>query len=145
MRVRYSLTLEEAEVLVAAAHRHARSCDWKVAVAVVDDHGAPILLSRQTDATPASVNTAIEKARSAALTGLPTKVLEAVIKERPAVLSLGRVAVEGGLPILFQGQRVGGIGVSGVQSDQDAAVAQAALETLHLQLDPSHPRYTSAG
>ena len=50
-----------------------------------------------------------------------------MIAERPALLTLGRVAVEGGLPILHEGQRIGGIGVSGVRSDQDALVAQAGL------------------
>jgi glc operon protein GlcG len=136
MRVRYSLTLGEAETMVSAAQRHARAGNWPVTVAIVDDSGAPILVSRSDDATPASVATAIEKARSAALTGLPTKTLEALVKERPAVATLGRVAVEGGLPILFQGQRVGGVGVSGVRSDQDTLIAEAALQALDLRAPP---------
>jgi glc operon protein GlcG len=132
MRVRYSLTLEEAERMVHAGQKHARANEWPITVAIVDDSGFPILVSRLDEATPASVTTAIEKARSAALTGLPTKMLEAVISERPAVATLGRVAVEGGVPILHCGQRLGGIGVSGVRSDQDAMVAQAALEAVGL-------------
>jgi glc operon protein GlcG len=136
MRVRYSLTLGEAETMVSAAQRHARASNWPVTIAIVDDSGAPILVSRSDDATPASVATAIEKARSAALTGLPTKALEALVKERPAVATLGRVAVEGGLPILFLGQRVGGIGVSGVRSEQDALIAEAGLQALDLRAPP---------
>ncbi len=132
MRTRYSLTLAEAENVVSAAHKHARIEGWAVTVAVVDDGGTPILVSRFDEATPGSVNTAIEKARSAGLTGLPTKLLEALVVERPALVTLGRVAVEGGLPILYRGQRVGGIGVSGVRSDQDAAVAEAGLSALDL-------------
>jgi glc operon protein GlcG len=132
MRVRYSLTLEEAERMVHAGQKHARANEWPITIAIVDDSGFPILVSRLDEATPASVTTAIEKARSAALTGLPTKMLEAVISERPAVATLGRVAVEGGVPILHCGQRLGGIGVSGVRSDQDAMVAQTALEAVGL-------------
>ena len=90
------------------------------------------MVSRLDDASPSSVNTAIEKARSASHTGLPTKALEAMIRERPGIVTLGRVAVEGGLPILYKGQRVGGVGVSGVKSDQDAEVAQAGLQALDL-------------
>jgi glc operon protein GlcG len=55
-----------------------------------------------------------------------------MIRDRPGVVTLGRVAVEGGLPILVKGQRLGGVGVSGVKSDQDAEVAQAGLEALDL-------------
>ena len=136
MRIRYSLTLDEAESMVCAARRHARANNWPVTIAVVDDSGAPILVSRCEDATPASVTIAIEKARSAALTGLPTKALEALVEKRPAVATLGRVAVEGGLPILYQSQRVGGVGVSGVRSDQDALIAEAALQALVLCAPP---------
>jgi uncharacterized protein GlcG (DUF336 family) len=127
MRTRFALALTDAEVILAAAQKHARNENWPVTVAVVDDSGTPILVARFDEASPTSFATAIEKARSAALTGLATKALESMIGERMALLTLGRVAVEGGLPILHQGQRVGGIGVSGVRSDQDALVAQAGL------------------
>jgi glc operon protein GlcG len=101
-------------------------------VTVVDDSGYPVLVSRLDEATPAGVKTAIEKARSAVLYGIPTRVLEELVSERPALGGLDRVAVEGGLPILFCGQRAGGIGVSGVCSDQDAVIAQSALDAVHL-------------
>jgi glc operon protein GlcG len=126
------MNLSDAATIVNAAQAHATRNKWPVTVAVVDESGIPILVSRLDDATPASVNTAIEKARSAGLTGLATKILEAMVAERPAVVTLGRVAVEGGLPILYKGQKVGGVGVSGVRSDQDAAVAQAGIQALNL-------------
>jgi glc operon protein GlcG len=132
IRTRYLLNLSEAQTIVSAAQAHANHKGWAITVAVVDDAGTPIIVSRLDDAPPSSVNTAIEKARSAANTGLPTKVLEAIICERPGTATLGRVAVEGGLPILYKGQRVGGVGVSGVKSDQDAEVAQAGLQALDL-------------
>jgi glc operon protein GlcG len=132
MRTKYVLSLSEAQTIVSAAHAHADHNGWAITVAVVDDSGTPIIVSRLDDAPPSSVNTAIEKARSAANTGLPTKLLEAMIRERPGIATLGRVAVEGGLPILYKGQRVGGVGVSGVKSDQDMEVAQAGLQALDL-------------
>lgn len=132
MRTRYLLNLSEAQAIVGAAQAHAIRNGWAITIAVVDDGGTPIIVSRIDDAPPSSVNTAIEKARSAANTGLPTKALEAMIGERPGLVTLGRVAVEGGLPIRFKGQRVGGVGVSGVKSDQDAEVAQAGLQALDL-------------
>ena len=120
--------MDDAQILVSAALDFARQKGFAITVAVLDDAGIPMLLSRLDEASPASVTTSIEKARSAGLTGLPTKTLEAMVSARPALVTLGRVAVEGGLPIIFQGQRMGGIGVSGVRSDQDAQVAQAGLE-----------------
>src|SRR3546814_15085239 len=59
-----------------------------------------------------------------------SKLVEAMVTDRPGLLSMDRVAVEGGVPILFRGQKLGGIGVSGVQSSQDAQVAQAALAAI---------------
>jgi len=86
-----------------------------------------------------SVDTAIKKARSAALTGISTQALEALIRDRPALLTLDRVAVEGGLPLLHQGQRVGGVGVSGVKSDQDAIVAQAGINAFNAEITKPKP------
>jgi glc operon protein GlcG len=132
MRTKYLLSSSEAQTIVSAAQTHADHNGWAITVAVVDDSGTPIIVLRLDDAPPSSVYTAIEKARSAANTGLPTKLLEAMIRERPGIATLARVAVEGGLPILYKGQRVGGVGVSGVKSDQDAEVAQAGLRALDL-------------
>ena len=132
MRTKFLLSSSEAQTIVSAAQAHADRNGWAVTVAVVDDGGTPIVVSRLDNAAPSTVGTAIEKARSAATTGLPTNVLEAMVRERPALVTLGRVAVEGGLPILYKGQRVGGVGVSGVTSDHDAAVAQAGLDALDL-------------
>jgi len=130
MLTRFALELEEAKAGVAAGVDSARAKGWEVTVAVVDAGGCPILLARMTNASPSSVAVATGKARTAALTGVPTKLVEAMVSDRPALLSMDRIAVEGGLPILFRGQKVGGIGVSGVQSSQDAEVAQAALAAI---------------
>jgi len=130
MLTKFVLELEEAEKCIAAGVASAREKGWNVTVAVVDASGFPISLARMDNASPGSVTMAVEKARTAALTGLPTKLVEAMVSDRPALLSVDRVAVEGGIPILFEGQKLGGIGVSGVQSSQDAEIAQAALDAV---------------
>jgi glc operon protein GlcG len=133
MRSRHALELSEARAAVAAGVEAAAANGWAVTVAVVDDSGTPILVERMDEASPASFMVAIEKAKSSALVGLPTKLLEEMVSQRPGLATMaGRICVEGGIPILHAGQRVGGIGVSGVRSDQDAQVATAALQALSL-------------
>src|SRR3546814_1619829 len=73
----------------------ARENGWDVTVAVVDAGGYPILLARMDNASPASVATVVGKAQTAALIGMPTKLVEAMVSDRPALLSMDRVAVEG--------------------------------------------------
>lgn len=130
MRQKHALDLADSAVCMTAALAYAGEKGWRVTVAVVDDSGTPIQLTRIDDASPASVEAAVQKARSAAMTGVETRLLEAMIKDRPALVTMQRVAVEGGLPLLYGGERVGGIGVSGVQSHQDAEIARAGLEAL---------------
>lgn len=130
MRTRYCLSRDACDQAVLAGVAHAATQGWRVTVAIVDDGGTPVHVTRMDDASPASVETAIQKARSSALTGMDTNILEAMVEKRPGVATMGRVAVEGGVAVLWQGQRVGGIGVSGVQSHQDAEVAGAALTAL---------------
>lgn len=131
MRTKFVLTLEEAEAVLKAARHHAAAGDWAVSIAVVDDAGMPIALARMDKAPAISASTAIEKARSAGMIGVSTKILEDMVAARPALVTMaGRTAVEGGIPILHHGQSVGGIGVSGVTSAQDAEVARAGLSAL---------------
>lgn len=137
MRIRHALNLDDAIAAVKAGIGYAAQQGWMVTIAVVDDSGYPLHLSRMDEASAASVEGAIQKARSAALTGVETKMLEALVTARPAVATMGRVAVEGGVPIRHEGQRIGGIGVSGVQSHQDADVAHAALAAIAIHASPS--------
>jgi glc operon protein GlcG len=130
MRQKPVLEISDSAVALAAALEHAEANGWRICVAIADEAGTLIQLTRMDGASPASVEGAIGKARSAALVGVDTKLLEAMVKDRPALATMPRVAVEGGLPLLYDGHRVGGIGVSGVQSHQDAEVARAGLEAL---------------
>src|SRR3546814_15904276 len=111
MLTRFARELEEAEKAITAGLAIARESGWDVTVAVVDAGGYPILLARMDNASPASVTTAIGKAQTAALIGMPTKLVEAMVPDRPGPPSLDRVAVEGAGPNPFRGHTLGGIGV----------------------------------
>ncbi|HEV2146155.1 MAG TPA: heme-binding protein [Longimicrobiaceae bacterium] len=127
-----SLSLQAAKTMADAAEAEARKNNWNVAVAIVDASGGLILFHRLDETQPASLDIAIQKARTAARFKRPTKALEdAVTSGRLALLAVdGLLPLEGGLPIVSNGQVIGAVGVSGVTSQQDAQVAQAALSAL---------------
>ncbi|ATQ67213.1 MULTISPECIES: GlcG/HbpS family heme-binding protein [Methylosinus] len=127
MQTKFALTLADARRIAEAAEAKARESGWNVVIAIVDDGGHLMLLQRLDGTQPASSEIATAKARTAALFKRPTKALEeAVASGRTAMLALpGLTPVEGGAPILYRGELVGAIGVSGVQSFQDGIVAAA--------------------
>jgi glc operon protein GlcG len=126
----FTLSFDDARAAVEAGLQYAKARGFNVTIAVVDAAGTPVLLARMDDASPPSAATAVEKAKSAATTGFATSVIEDMTQNRLSLLSLRRVAVEGGVPILYQAQKVGGVGVSGTLPAQDAEIAKAALEAL---------------
>ncbi|QRG07231.1 heme-binding protein [Xanthobacter dioxanivorans] len=130
MRRRYAISFDEARKAEVAGLAEAARRGLRISIAVVDDAGFPLTLARMDEASPASVSTAIEKARTAALIGLPTRVIEDATQARLSLLSMDRIAVEGGMPLLYKGQRVGGIGVSGALPAADAEVAWVAADAL---------------
>ncbi len=121
------LTLEEITPILAAARAEAERNQWHVAIAVVDDGGHPLGFLRLDHASPASAYIATEKARSAALGRRETRLYEEMINNgRTAFLSAPLSGtLEGGVPVIVDGQVVGAVGVSGVKADQDAQVAKA--------------------
>jgi glc operon protein GlcG len=131
MRQKNSLTAADAERIVAAARQLADARQWRVAIAVVDEGGYLLRLERLDGAILQSPEVATMKARSAALYRLPTKRLEDTVRERPGMLRLpGRLPVQGGLPIMHEGECIGGVGVSGVQSHEDEEIAAAGVAAL---------------
>jgi glc operon protein GlcG len=128
MRMKPVLTAADAERMVAAAREEATRRGWAVAIAVVDDGGYLLRLERLDGAGPQTSEIATRKARGAALSRMPTRRLEEIVKDRPGTLAMpDRLPVQGGLPIVHEGECVGGIGVSGVQSSEDEEVASAGL------------------
>jgi len=123
MKSRQTLTLDDARRMAAAAEAEARAHQWAVAIAVVDDGGHLLWLQRLDDAAPISAEIAPAKARTAALGRRESKVYEDMINQgRVSFLSAPVLygMLEGGLPILVDGDCLGAIGVSGVKSAEDA-------------------------
>lgn len=129
MRTRAALTDEDIVKMAEAAVAHARENEWNVTIAIVDEGGHLLWLRRLDGAAPVSAEIATSKARTAALGHRESKVYEDVIRQgRTAFLSAPLTAMlEGGVPIVVDGDVIGAVGVSGVKSDQDAAVARAGI------------------
>ncbi len=126
------INLEQAKKVAAGAIAESKKNNWRMAVAIVDNHGFLVYYERMDDTQTGSVGVALDKAKTSALYRRPTKALEdATVKGRVTLLSLsGATPIEGGLPIMVGGKVIGGIGVSGMNSDQDAQAAQAGLNAL---------------
>ena len=124
------LTLEGATTLADAAEAEASRRGWTVAIAVVNPQAGLIHFRCMDGTQPGSQQVAIEKARTAANFKRPTKALEdALTGGRTGLLSMpGIITLEGGVPVTTNGQIVGAIGISGMQSAQDGVIAAAALE-----------------
>jgi glc operon protein GlcG len=133
MQSKAVLTVVEAKQILEAARVEAEKNQWMVAIAVVDDGGHPLALLRLDGCAPIGAYIATEKARTAALGRRETKQYEDMINGgRTAFLSAPLVAtLEGGVPIVVDGQVVGAVGVSGVKPDQDSQVAKAAANSLN--------------
>lgn len=132
MRTKLILTDEDVKKMAAAAEAHAVANHWAVTVAILDDGGHLLHLHRMDGAAPSTVEMAIAKGRTSVLGRRESKAYEEIIKTgRVAFLSAPLSGmVEGGVPIMAGGEVVGSIGVSGVKSEQDAAVARAGIAAL---------------
>lgn len=124
------LTLEDAKLIAQVADTEARTNNWPVVIAIVDDGGHLLYLQRNHDTQFGSVETAIMKAKAAVAFKRPTKSSEeAVLSGRLIHLALpGVIPAEGGIPILRNDTVIGGIGVSGVRSFQDGQIAEAGTK-----------------
>lgn len=127
-----ALTLAEARKAVVAATAEAKANNWNVVIAVVDDAGYLLSIDRLDNAQRPSVDIAVGKAKTAALFRRPSAALEeAINKGRTALLSAdGYVFMQGGVPIIVNGDVIGAVGVSGVRSDQDEQVASAGVKAV---------------
>lgn len=127
-----SLTLDGARAVIAAAKDYAGKNNAPGGViAVVDDGGNLVALERLDGTFSAGANISIGKAKTAVMFKRPTKVFEDIIKNgRTSMVALPDFTpLQGGVPIIFDGQIVGGVGVSGAssaQQDEELAIAGAA-------------------
>ncbi|HBX54042.1 heme-binding protein [Pseudomonas sp. UBA2684] len=126
------LSQTEVTRILSAARAEAQRNNWAVSIAVVDDGGHPLALERLDGCAPIGAYIASEKARTSALGRRESKGYEDMVNGgRSAFLSAPLLtSLEGGVPVLVDGQVVGAIGVSGVKADQDAQVANAGAQSL---------------
>jgi glc operon protein GlcG len=144
-----ALTLEGAKKVIASAEAEAKSKNAPGAViAVVDSGGNLMALERLDNTFAAGANISIGKARTAALFKRPTKFFEDIVnKGRTTMVALSDFTpLQGGIPIEFEGDIIGGIGVSGAASaaqDEELAIAGAsAVRTMLASvagMDPALP------
>lgn len=129
-----ALTLSGAKKIIEAAVADAKSRHAPgSAIAVVDDGGHLIVMERLDNTVPASSAISIGKARTAALFRRSTKFFEDVVNNgRTAMTTLSDFTpLQGGVPIVVDGQVIGAVGVSGAASaQQDEEIALAALGAL---------------
>jgi glc operon protein GlcG len=128
-----TISLEGARKIVAEAIRFAKQNSAPGgSIAVVDNGGNLVLLERLDGTFAASTDVAIQKARTAAQFKAPSKKLEDAINNgRTALITVGRTFLQGGIPILFNGEVIGAIGVSGAasaQQDEEIALAGSKVK-----------------
>jgi glc operon protein GlcG len=128
------ITLEQAKKIMAGAEAEAKKNNWSVVITVLDSGGHLVAMHRLDGTQLGSIEAAREKAYSAVLYRRPTKVFQDLVGQGGANLRLLRLAgaspLEGGIPIIADGKLIGGIGVSGMTSEQDAQIAKAGADAL---------------
>ncbi len=135
MKTKFALEAADATAMLAAAEAEAVKNNWAVVIAIVDDGGHLMALKRLDGVAPISSHIAPAKARTAAMGKRESRVYEEIINGgRYSFLSAPTLEgmLEGGVPILKDGQCLGAVGVSGVKSTEDAQVAKAGIAALGL-------------
>ncbi len=135
MKTKASLELADLKIIAQAAEAEAVKNHWAVSIAIVDDGGHLLWLQRLDGAAPISAHIAPAKANTAALGRRESKVYEDTINGgRYSFLSAPDLKglLEGGVPIIKDGQVIGAVGVSGVKSTEDAQIAKAGIAALGL-------------
>jgi len=133
MKSKAVLGQNEVSRILSAARDEANSNQWAVAIVIVDDGGHPLALERLDGCAPIGAYIATEKARTSALGRRESKGYEEMVNGgRQAFLSAPLLtSLEGGVPIIVDGQVIGAVGVSGVKAEQDAQVAKAGAQCLN--------------
>lgn len=129
-----SISLADAKKVMQAAEAEAVANRWPMAIAIVDSAGNPVLFLKLDHTQTGSVRVAQAKAETSVKFKRPTKFFEDVVAAGGTgwrILAMDGVCpLEGGVPLMQGGKIVGGIGVSGMHSSQDAQVAIAGANVL---------------
>ena len=149
VRNQVRLTLAGARAILAGAEAKAREMGLNVNIAVVDDGGHLLAFERMDNARPASIYTALSKAATAATFRQPSGPIPPGSEHPDLLLNLGLenaaaasggklTTLRGGLPILVDGQVIGGVGVGGGSGEQDTQLGRAGIQEFADRL-AAHP------
>lgn len=128
MRMKPALTIDDALKMAAASKAAGVKIKREPTIAVVDAGGHLLYLERPDENGVNTVEMATLKARTAALRGRPSGAFAARVQEKAGFLMVPNcLGVEGGIPILHEKECIGGIGVSGIDHD-DEPIAKAGAE-----------------
>jgi glc operon protein GlcG len=133
MQTKQILTLDDIKKIAAAAEAEAKANQWAVTISIVDDGGNLLWLQRLDGAAPISASIAPAKAKTAALGRRESKVYEDMINNGRYSFMTAPVLegmLEGGVPIMINGECLGAVGVSGVKSSEDVQIAKAGIAAL---------------
>ena len=133
MKTKSVLGSAEVQAILAGSEKFANDHQWAVCISVVDDGGHLLGLLRLDGAAPISAQISPAKARTAALGRRESKTYEETINQgRTAFLSAPGLEgmLEGGVPIVVDGEVIGAVGVSGVKSTEDVEIARAGIAAL---------------
>jgi glc operon protein GlcG len=127
MRTKPCLTLDDVHKMVAAARKAGAKKKLEPTVAIVDAGGHLLYLERPDTNGVNTADMSTLKARTAALRERPSAAFAKRVKERPGFLGVPNcLGVEGGIPLIYKGECIGGIGVSGIaEDDEPVAIAGA--------------------
>ncbi len=135
MKSKAVLEFSDVKLIAAAAEAEAVKNKWAVSIAIVDEGGHLLHLQRLDGAAPLSSHIAPAKAHTSALSWRESKFYEDMINGgRSAFISAPAIqgVLEGGVPIMKDGQCIGAVGVSGVKAPEDAQIARAGVAALGL-------------
>ena len=135
MKSKSILESSDIKAIAAAAEAEALKNKWAVTIAIVDEGGHLLHLNRLDGAAPISAHIAPAKANTAAMGCRESKVYEDIVNGgRVSFLSAPHLQglLEGGVPIMKDGQCLGAVGVSGVKSSEDAQIARAGIAAIGL-------------
>jgi glc operon protein GlcG len=132
MKTKSFLVQDDCRRIVEAAAAHARAKNWAVSICICDDGGHVLRLERLDGAAPFTAQMAMAKATTAAVGRRESKSFEDVINQGRTALVTAPLQglLEGGVPILIDGQVIAAVGVSGVKSVEDAEIARAGIAAL---------------
>jgi glc operon protein GlcG len=133
MKTKSVLSQTEVTQIHAAARKEAQANGWAVSIAVTDDGGHLLGFERLDGCAPIGAYIAIEKARTSALGRRESKGYEEMVNGgRTAFVTAPLLtSLEGGVPVIVNGETIGAVGVSGVKADQDAQVAKAGVAAVN--------------